>query len=1022
MPNIQIEQLYIKWNEKLNLSIENISLTPQKESQKDAIEIKQINELLKEIFVFNSWFESIRIGKIALNDISATFQYQDNANGFMTIASPDFSLKSTLFFTSNLLTIHIDEYKDTARKIMMDGTVIVDNKNFELITSFNININNDISLNILAYADENRLLYKLNSLKNIKDITHTMKLLNLPQEVKYWAYEAIKMSHLTITSAHGWLDFNNLQEAYKNVYVSATGHNLSYTYNPKLDAIHTKITELEYINGVLNIHPIQAYSYNFYLNKSWLNIDFTKKEELLTLYLLFDGKLNKDILNILSTYAINLPFLQNSGITKTDLTLKVGLRNIEVDAHGDFFTKQANFDYLGLKIDIFDAYISLNNYDVKIENMLAHYRDIAKAKVNVIYNAQNEAGKIDFDVKDITFKDVNLSLDTKQPLNVTYSIAPNQDTIDIADSSWHYQDKLVKVEKLSIPFSLEKLILEIPKTVVRVPNIGTASISGVSELKTDKLNLDIDILNLIYKDFKLSQPSTPINLTYDKKNFKLTSNENIQFMLNTLACGVEKPLINIKTNELSFASTSVVVNEIAHAKMIGNYNITEKKGFVSLQDLKIESNTTGEIFSSDEKVYMNISESKESLKVAIDKFDINYLQNDEKWSVAINSLEKLSNNSKLLQEYNLTSGTLNLNQNLSDMNMKFIANIKYPYKLLVKKNEPIEEYTINGKFNNKTKKTSLNINESIKIYIDKDIKVRIKESGINMNALLDFLNRPKSDTNSSENNTSDMNSSNGKNVILTAKDSYLYISDERHILADTIQLQFQNKTVAAKLIHEKGEAIFKISNDELHVYGENFNDQFMGNFFASSKFKGGSFDFSIDGTLKEYDGLFYIKDTVILDYKILNNILAFVNTVPSLVTFSLPGYSSKGLSVKSAYMNFHAKENDFTVSDIFLDSQEIDILGRGTASLKTNTTDLLLNLKTNLGSSISQIPLVGHLILDGNTLSTTLSVTGSLDDPSITYLMAKDIVVAPLNIIKRVLLLPFNLINSDEDNESKEDE
>ena len=47
-----------------------------------------------------------------------------------------------------------------------------------------------------------------------------------------------------------------------------------------------------------------------YLDKSWLKIDFTQKDEILTLHLLFDGKLNKDLLKVLNRYKIKLPFLQ----------------------------------------------------------------------------------------------------------------------------------------------------------------------------------------------------------------------------------------------------------------------------------------------------------------------------------------------------------------------------------------------------------------------------------------------------------------------------------------------------------------------------------------------------------------------------------------------------------------------------------------------------------------------------------------------------------------------------------------
>ncbi len=158
----------------------------------------------------------------------------------------------------------------------------------------------------------------------------------------------------------------------------------------------------------------------------------------------------------------------------------------------------------------------------------------------------------------------------------------------------------------------------------------------------------------------------------------------------------------------------------------------------------------------------------------------------------------------------------------------------------------------------------------------------------------------------------------------------------------------------------------------------------------------------------------YVKDTIILDYKILNNILAFVNTVPSLVTFSLPGYSKNGIEAKNAYINFKFKDDVYKLSDIYLKSKEIEIVGLGKASIERNTIDLDLNLRTSIGSSFSKIPLLGHILMGKENISTTLTVTGALDNPDVNTQIAKDIAVAPFNIIKRTLMYPFELFKSED--------
>ncbi len=56
----------------------------------------------------------------------------------------------------------------------------------------------------------------------------------------------------------------------KNVHVFAVANNLEYTYNPKLESVVSKMTELEFKDGTLFIRPKEAYQYGFYLDKSWL--------------------------------------------------------------------------------------------------------------------------------------------------------------------------------------------------------------------------------------------------------------------------------------------------------------------------------------------------------------------------------------------------------------------------------------------------------------------------------------------------------------------------------------------------------------------------------------------------------------------------------------------------------------------------------------------------------------------------------------------------------------------------------
>ena len=139
-------------------------------------------------------------------------------------------------------------------------------------------------------------------------------------------------------------------------------------------------------------------------------------------------------------------------------------------------------------------------------------------------------------------------------------------------------------------------------------------------------------------------------------------------------------------------------------------------------------------------------------------------------------------------------------------------------------------------------------------------------------------------------------------------------------------------------------------------------------------------------------------------------------TIGSLTTFSLPKYSQKGLLVKDGvvHVGINTQEGNVSIQEVFLGSDELTIVGKGDANYIHNKIDLLLNLQTNIANQVSKIPLVGYILFDGESISTTLSIEGKLDDPNVRSHLAQDIIVAPLNILKRTLLFPYDLLKKDE--------
>ena len=804
------------------------------------------------------------------------------------------------------------------------------------------------------------------------------------------------MDYLSIENATGYIDFNHLENAIKNIKINASVHKLNYIYNPQLDAIHTEETQLEFRHGVLFIYPQKAYSYGMYLDKSWLKIDFTQKEELLTLHLLFDdGMLNQDVLHILDTYKIKLPFLQHSGKVHTNLTIKVGLRNIKIDAKGSFFTKNANFDYLGLNIDVPKAHILLDNYDVKINNMLASYQDIADANVSVVYNAKNAKGKISLQFSKIDIVQKKLQLQ-KKPFKVIYTISPKNDTIHVAKSTWLVKTQKLMIDAMDIPFDLHTLTAQIPTTLFDSPDLTHGFIGGSIDLKKQTASFNLDVLSFKYKALKLKNSNTQLQVHYDKK-LTLTAKDNIEFETDGSHITISDLLLDITPQILYLHPMKININDLAFMQMSSNYHFQMQKNNLHLHYLKIVENNIS--LYNQNNIDLSINFNPTSTIIKADALDARFVMNKDSWKFKTKSLAKLAKNSPLLQKLKLSQGKLTIGKKQKQKAIDVNAYLHFPYPFLLDNNKKITNYHIQAQLFKD--KINLNINDTIKINLADMITIKVKNTTLDLQELLKIKNSVKLPQTKSK----------PKTILLDAKNVALQLTPTRKILSDTIAMQSDRNTTTIQLKYKNGIAGFKIKDKIFHLYGSKFNDIFMESLFSLSKFKGGTLEFSVKGSLDDFSGAFYINDTTVIDYKLLNNILAFVNTVPSLLTFSLPDYNKHGLAVQTAYAKFHAVKGVFKISDFLVHSKELDILGKGNADFYKDTIDLTLNLKTDLGSDASKIPLVGYILFDKDVISTSMKITGKLSDPDVHSLLARDIIVAPLNILKRTILLPYSIVS-----------
>ncbi len=906
------------------------------------------------------------------------------------------SVESYIYSGDRYTTFELKKYDDSNKSIRLNGQMVLDARHQTMYLGSKIDIAKDISVNIFAKSDRKRADYSLTSNKPIPSTSYLVSLLNVSAGLSYWIDTAIKMDYLDIKQAYGFIDFNKPDEGLKNFYAYGRAHGLNYTYDKKLDSVQTKYTDLLFKDGTLFILPNDSKTYGMDLDASWLRIDFTQPKEILTLHLLFDGIVNKDLKHLLEHYKIKLPFIQNSGYMQTNYILTINLIDADVTSKGEFYTDKANITYLGLDLDLNNTLVKLNNLDVKFSIKSAQYKDIAQADVSANLDLKNDTGLIDFNFKNISFAD-SLKLDTKRgDLNVQYVISPDKDEINIDKSVWSLNTQRIDIESLRIPFNYEKLIANIPTTELSSGNNLISYLSGKIDFKKLKVDMELDVVKFIHNDTKLSQSVASFKGIYQNDKLSFTSKSPINIEASDQEIKVDELNLAYQNGSVHIKSNLLEVQNLLNTGLSLSYSLKNESGYLRVNKLNFQNDALGKLFNKYNNIDFNIRSINNQFVISDSKLDISAFISPERWDLTFNSLDKVKKYSPFLKKYQVDKGKFSIYKTKNDQYIKFLADIDYKYDLLHIEDKPVPIYTIKGVIADKN--TLLTINDKVNIdFSDGLIYISGSKVGIDINNIIKIVN----ETSKNSKDSSDIH------VDVSLIDSYIYLSNTRRVLADTVELQYLNETISAQIKHSHGEAGFKYKDRNFHLYGSGFNDKFMENLFAMSKFEGGKFDFSVQGNLDKFDGVAFVKDSNIKRFRLLNNILAFVNTIPSLVTFSLPSYSTKGLFAKSAYMRFSYADHIYDISDVYIESDELNILGHGKTSIKDNFIDMQLNLKTDLASTASKIPVVGYILFDKDSISTSIEITGKLDDPEINSMLAQEIIVAPLNIIKRTLLLPF---------------
>ena len=1011
LPGLKIEKLYIKWDEKISVNIDSIKITKSNTKSTFDLSTLDANQILKRTHLLDTLFSEVNIKKIAYNDINATFSYKEHQAGYIKVKGPKLDVIATVDMSDHLLFLSIKEFSEHTTHTTISGELLADTMEHRLYGQLKVDVAETLPLEISILADEQRLrLWGRGSHPITKPIGPAVKIANLGPQIEPWIIDQLQGEALTIDYLKATLVYDDPISFLDTLDVKASYTNVHYVFAPGYAPAVAPKVDLAFKDRILYIYPREGTFYGQSGGTTWVKIDFeTPANPLLTVDVDTSACMTKELVDWLKGYHIALPFYQVDGKTKVKLALWITLRDIEISANGGFSSKKGTFSFSGTDIKVKDVKVNLNNTDVDIYSLNASLLDNAiNVDLSGKFNPVAEKGRFDITVNHLLFgkEPTAFTIDqTDQKLSFSYLLQPQHDRLVIPESHWKYGELPITIQPLVAPFKFSTLSGSVPATLVASAKKQQAYVSGAFNIKALTLDLIVDLVKFDSEYLELDQTSAILDVHYDKV-LRLNTQQKSRWK-------VKGTKVTLLESELSYAQDQLIlkkahlnIDDIVDSYINGKYHLIKGSGKVILQHLtaRVDDRDLLEI-DKDIKIYIKKKGEEHLMEVPL--FNLKYRSNQDGWNMGIKDIHYLSAYSPLLQEFNITSGSIHMRAKKDEEKIDLYGYFDYPYPILVKDNIPLETIKFTGSYHDKT----------LDLFVNNDIHFQLKYNyldiiahkvGINIFALFDFIHdHPPRENLKKE-------PSHFK-VTIEAKDSYIYLNKVRRAPADKLLLQYRDSDLKAQLLYGKngGAALEYNDKQELFIYGDRLNDKFMNALAEFSDFKGGQLSFYLTGKTDNLDGVIKVENTIVKDYKAINNTLAFINTIPALVTFSVPHYNTKGLKLNEGYAAINYRPGLLKIKGFHLDSPELRFNGAGLVDLDKRSVDVETSLVTEATSNLSKIPLLGYILVgkEEDTITTTMTLTGPMDNPVVKNTLAKDIGVGTFSILKRALTFPVHYVD-----------
>ena len=1008
---VVVSDISLVWKEKLELQVAQLSVDNVKKSAGKTSNLNLLKGGIQTAHYLAGIFSRFSIERFAVgqNYFGVALLQQSGRTHALTLNSDELIFESLLTFNKDSLDIDITEARISRFNSDFKGKLQLDGINDRLTGTLTALINGSFPVSVDLIADDKQLTFQGREAGKITEIKPLVDLFGLSHNIQRWITDYLKGSRYHLVAFKGTLPWDNPKEILSTLEAEVRVDDTEYTFAPGLEPLKARYTNVYFQEGVLIIKPHDSTFYGQGGGESWLDINFNDpKNIVLTAYIKTRAVANDDILTLLDYYKIRLPFKQVGGLTDTDLQLAIVLNKIQVQAGGIFEIDQGVIEWDGKKFHTEDARIKLVNSDVAIENLKVSYADVLTAQVSGSIQARNNTGDLAITLDKLVLRPEmpRVILDPSVPAQVRYRFGPDGHFLEAQPSSWLYDSTRLNLETLSGQVYLDDLAMDVSPVQLTISSGNVAELSGYITLRDYQVDLTCDLLEYHVGDLQLTSSHIPIGIQYDN-GLVIITEETSQWEMSQMPVTLYPSKFAYHDHVFTVHRSRISYGSLFDSYLSGFYNTERKKGLFSLQEIDVTSQDVQKKLELGSNADVEVSRVGGKFVVYFPNFDLTVTTDENKnWSAVFGDLSAIYSKSEVLQKYKIREGRLSVSSEYGKRPYRFSADIRAPYPLLVEGGKPTDQIQVSGKLTDEG--VFFTVNKDLDaVYRDSHLSLKSRRIGYNINAIIQLLRDLKP---SSAPADKEQKNKQSLFIDLNAEDSQVYLSPQSKLLADSIVLRFADGELSVKLEHGPGHLQLRLENDTFLLEGTDLNDEFMGALIQNSRVQGGRMSMASTGSFDDFSIVFEIYDTNIRGLTAINNVLAFLNTGPALMTFSLPEYNAKGLPISSAVAGMTFKNKVGTFESLEIKGPEFQVTGIGEMDFVEKLIDMDIFIKTQAGRNVGKIPLIGYVFAGKDEdISTSLKISGEFGNPKVRNSLVHDIVAYPIEVLIRTLRLPFHI-------------